>query len=94
MKLRTLEQDFVKMKEQLVSENMVLAKKLDALEEFKIQREQILAKQAQQEKDIQELKSEYEKKIYSIEKKHIIEEDRYKEAGVLLLSILSSLFDE
>ena len=31
-----MEADFVRAKEQLVSENMVLAKKLDALEEFRV----------------------------------------------------------
>ena len=33
--LANMEADFVRAKEQLVSENMVLAKKLDALEEFR-----------------------------------------------------------
>lgn len=92
IKLRTLEQDFVKMKEQLVSENMVLAKKLDALEEFKIQREQIMAKQAAQEEHIQELKAEYEKRIYAIEKKHIIEEDRLKNDMTAKLENVASEF--
>ena len=37
-------QEFSKTKEALASENMVLTKKLDALEEFRIQREQLMAK--------------------------------------------------
>ena len=82
----------MKMKEQLVSENMVLAKKLDALEEFKIQREQILAKQSQQEQHILDLKSEYEKKIYGIEKRHIIEEDRLKNDMTAKLEYVASEF--
>ena len=43
-KLEQLRQDAAKTKEQLVSENMVLTKKLDALEEFRIQREQLMLK--------------------------------------------------
>ena len=57
---------------------MVLTKKLDALEEFRIQREQLMAKFDEQETKVEEQKQSYESKIYEQEKKHIIEEDRLK----------------
>lgn len=70
------EQEFARTKEQLVSENMVLSKKLDALEEFRIQREQLMARFEGQEKRQDELIKEYERKLEQQEKKHILEEDR------------------
>ena len=64
------------MKEQLASENMVLNKKLDALDEFRLQREQLMTKFEEQEKKIEQQKKLYEDKIYKLERAHIIEEDR------------------
>ena len=60
--LANMEADFARAKEQLVSENMVLAKKLDALEEFRIQREQLMAKFEEQEERVESLKKEYEER--------------------------------
>ena len=75
-KLANLEQEASKTKEQLVSENMVLTKKLDALEEFRIQRDQLMTKFEEQEKTREEMKKMYEHKLEKLEKKHILEEDR------------------
>lgn len=55
---------------------MVLNKKLDALEEFRIQREQLMSKFEEQEKRLEEVKREGERKLEVMEKKHILEEDR------------------
>jgi hypothetical protein len=55
---------------------MVLTKKLDALEEFRIQREQLMAKFEDQETKVEQQKEMYESQIYEQEKKHIKEEDR------------------
>ena len=43
---------------------MVLTKKLDALEEFRIQREQLMAKFEEQETKVEEQKQFYETQIY------------------------------
>ncbi len=55
---------------------MVLAKKLDALEEFRIQREQLLTKFDDQEKLLAKMTADHERKLEQQEKKHILEEDR------------------
>lgn len=75
-KLEKLMMEAARTKEQLVSENMVLAKKLDALEEFRIQRDQLMTKFEEQEKRMGEMKSDYEGRLERMEKKHILEEDR------------------
>ena len=71
-RLSTMEQEFARTKEELASENMVLTKKLDALEEFRIQREQLMAKYDEQEASKDAQKQDYEGRIYELEKKHII----------------------
>ena len=60
-RLSNLEQEFSRTKEELASENMVLTKKLDALEEFRIQREQLMAKYDEQEASKDAQKQEYGK---------------------------------
>ena len=48
-----------------------MTKKLDALEEFRIQREQLMARFEEQESKIEAQKGEYEGRIYDLEKRHI-----------------------
>ena len=71
---------------------MVLTKKLDALEEFRIQREQLMAKFDEQETKVEELKNFYETKIYNQEKKHIKEEDRLKKDMMIKLESVAAEF--
>ena len=49
----------------------MLTKKLDALEEFRIQREQLMARFEEQESKIESQKGEYEGRIYDLEKRHV-----------------------
>jgi chromosome segregation ATPase len=91
-KLASMEAEFGRAREQLVSENMVLTKKLDALEEFRIQREQLMAKYDDQEKRVEEIKNEFEERIYELEKKHIKEEDRLKKDMMAKLESVASEF--
>ena len=70
----------------------MLTKKLDALEEFRIQREQLMAKFDEQETKVEELKEFYETKIYNQEKKHIKEEDRLKKDMMAKLESVASEF--
>ncbi len=91
-RLSSMDADFSRAREQLVSENMVLTKKLDALEEFRIQREQLMAKYEDQEKRVEAIKSEYEERIYELEKKHIKEEDRLKKDMMAKLESVAAEF--
>ena len=51
---------------------MVLTKKLDALEEFRIQREQLMAKFEDQETKVEQQKEMYETQIYEQVRAHHI----------------------
>ena len=66
---------------------MVLTKKLDALEEFRLQREF-----DEQETKVEEQKRHYETKIYELEKKHIKEQDRLKRDMMIKLESVAAEF--
>ena len=76
--LTDLRGEYAKTKEELEGEIMVLTKKLDSLEEFRQQKEQLSNKFDKLEGDSKEKMEEYEKKIYNLEKNHIREQDRLK----------------
>ena len=59
----------------------VLTKKLDSLEEFRQQKEQLMNKFEKLESDSKQKMEDYEKKIYDLEKSHIREQDRLKVMG-------------
>ena len=71
---------------------MVLTKKLDALEEFRIQREQRMTKFEEQETKLEQQKQHYETKIYEQEKKHVKEEDRLKKDMMIKLESVAAEF--
>ena len=90
--LASLKAESARTKEQLVSENMVLNKKLDALEEFRIQREQLMAKFEEQEKKLEKEKVESAQALEQMEKKHILEEDRLKKEMMAKLESVAAEF--
>ena len=57
---------------------MVLTKKLDSLEEFRQQKEQLMNKFEKLETDSKQKMEDYEKRLYDLEKSHIREQDRLK----------------
>ena len=79
--LTELRGDYAKTKEELEGEIMVLTKKLDSLEEFRQQKEQLSNKFDKLEGDSKDKMEEYEKKIYNLEKNHI------REQAVIIINI-------
>ena len=56
----------------------MLTKKLDSLEEFRQQKEQLMNKFEKLENDSKQKIEDYEKRLYELEKSHIREQDRLK----------------
>ena len=82
--LSELRAEYTKTKEELDGEIMVLTKKLDSLEEFRQQKEQLMNKFDKLETESKEKMEDYEKRLYDLEKSHIREQDRLK-VGILLI---------
>ncbi|KAJ8716852.1 hypothetical protein PYW07_003479 [Mythimna separata] len=73
-----LERNFTRMKDQLSSENKLLAGKLNTLEEFRAIKEDLMKKFEKQERAYQEQEMYYRRIIYDTEKKFIIGKDKLK----------------
>ena len=76
VQLATIRTEMQEVKDQLTSENMVLGGKLASLEEFKVQKEDLMAKFAKLENELETNKKEHEDVIYNLERKAVVDKDR------------------
>ena len=76
VQLATLRTEMQEIKDQLTSENMVLGGKLASLEEFRVQKEDLLAKFAKLEDQLLEQEQSHKEQIYNLEKKAVVDKDR------------------
>lgn len=73
-----LQKNFTRMKDQLTSENKLLAGKLNTLEEFRFMRDDLMKKYDAQEKKFEDQEMCYRRIIYETEKKFVISKDKLK----------------
>ena len=76
VQLATLRTEMQEIKDQLTSENMVLGGKLASLEEFRVQKEELLAKFAKLEEQLVEQEESHKEQIYMLEKKAVVYNDK------------------
>lgn len=76
VQLATLRTEMQEIKDQLTSENMVLGGKLASLEEFRIQKEDLMAKFAKMEEELEKQQKDHKDVIYNLERKAVVDKDR------------------
>ena len=72
-----LKEDSQKSLDQLAVENKVLQGQLESLETFRVNREKLEAEMRKKEETIEQQKKEHEEALYRIEKKAVLDKDRY-----------------
>ncbi|XP_067613245.1 cilia- and flagella-associated protein 157 [Eurosta solidaginis] len=77
-KIKELEAKYKSMHDQLTSEIKLLNGKLNSLDEFRVQRDALLAKFDEQEMDLKEKERQYTEMVYTMEQKAVVEKDALK----------------
>ncbi|PIK45115.1 hypothetical protein BSL78_18004, partial [Apostichopus japonicus] len=90
--LAQLRTEFQETKDQLTSENMILSGKLASLEEFKVQKEDLMAKFAQMEAELASQQQDHKEQIYQLERKQVVDKDRLKKEMVLKVNQVAAEF--
>nr|XP_039249586.1 cilia- and flagella-associated protein 157-like [Styela clava] len=90
--LATLKHEFQEMKDQLTSENMILGGKLSSLEEFKVQKDDLMKKFADMEEKLRQQAESHKETIYNLERKAVVDKDRLKKEMVLRVNTVAAEF--
>ncbi|XP_076823875.1 cilia- and flagella-associated protein 157-like [Clavelina lepadiformis] len=90
--LSHLKREFQEVRDQLTSENMILGGKLSSLEEFKVQKEDLMKKFADMEEKLQTQEKNHQEIIYNLEKKAVVGKDRLKKEMVLRVNTVAAEF--
>ncbi|XP_078502776.1 cilia- and flagella-associated protein 157 [Lissotriton helveticus] len=84
--------EFQETKDQLTAENMLLAGKLAALEEFRVQKEELSAQFAALEEKLKKQEEDHQQLIYNLERKAVVDKDRLKKDTVHRVNVVAAEF--
>ncbi|XP_077140516.1 cilia- and flagella-associated protein 157 [Ranitomeya variabilis] len=90
--LGQMRHEFQETKDKLMSENMLLAGKLASLEEFRVQKENLMAKFAALEEKLRNQEEEHKETMYKLEKKVVLDKDRLKKEMVQKVNTVAAEF--
>ncbi|XP_003470804.1 cilia- and flagella-associated protein 157 [Cavia porcellus] len=90
--LAQVRHEFQETKDQLTTENIVLAGKLAALEEFRLQKEELMDKFMSLEDQLLRQESEYKDYVYNLEKKSVLDKDRLRKEIIQRVNLVAAEF--
>uniref|UniRef100_H0WXP4 Cilia- and flagella-associated protein 157 n=1 Tax=Otolemur garnettii TaxID=30611 RepID=H0WXP4_OTOGA len=90
--LAQVRHEFQETKDQLTTENIVLAGKLAALEEFRLQKEELTEKFELLEDQLRQQEIEYKDYVYNLEKKSMLDKDRLRKEIIQRVNLVATEF--
>ncbi|XP_060056194.1 cilia- and flagella-associated protein 157 isoform X2 [Erinaceus europaeus] len=90
--LAQVRHEFQETKDQLMTENIILGGKLAALEEFRLQKEELTEKYASLEDQLRKQESEYKEYMYNLEKKSVLDKDRLRKEIIQRVNMVATEF--
>ncbi|XP_039717662.1 cilia- and flagella-associated protein 157 [Pteropus medius] len=90
--LAQVRHEFQETKDQLTTENIILGGKLAALEEFRLQKEELTEKFTSLEDQLRRQESEYKDYVYNLEKKSVLDKDRLKKEIIQRVNLVATEF--
>ncbi|XP_077624392.1 cilia- and flagella-associated protein 157 isoform X1 [Crocuta crocuta] len=90
--LAQVRHEFQETKDHLTTENIILGGKLAALEEFRLQKEDLTEKFTTLEDQLRRQESEHKDYMYSLEKKSVLDKDRLRKEIIQRVNLVASEF--
>ncbi|KAJ6654620.1 hypothetical protein lerEdw1_006773 [Lerista edwardsae] len=90
--LAQLRHEFQETKDQLTSENMVLSGKLAALEDFRLHKDELLAKFAELEGQLKKQEEDHKEFVYNLERKAVLDKERLKKEMIHRVNAVAAEF--
>ncbi|XP_025215730.1 cilia- and flagella-associated protein 157 isoform X1 [Theropithecus gelada] len=90
--LAQVRHEFQETKDQLTTENIILGGKLAALEEFRLQKEEVTSKFTLLEEQVRKQENEFRDYAYNLEKKSVLDKDRLRKEIIQRVNLVASEF--
>uniref|UniRef100_A0A667I0W2 Cilia- and flagella-associated protein 157 n=2 Tax=Lynx canadensis TaxID=61383 RepID=A0A667I0W2_LYNCA len=88
--LAQVRHEFQETRDQLTTENIILGGKLAALEEFRLQKEELTEKFTTLEDQLRKQESDYKDYVYNLEKKSVLDKDRLRKEIIQRVNLVAT----